>query len=170
MTVFLFGQKNYNFVRVKRMNIWPFHKKTRLEGEQIDLVIDHQVKASAFNDYVPSVIYDICLHGTSQKIGTCDLRIGMNERLYFAGNIGYRIYPEWRGNSYAYQACLILFEQAKNEYGMDRLLITCSPDNIPSKKTLEKLGGRHLDTVDVPPSHWLYERGETVKDIFEYRL
>ena len=152
------------------MNFSFFRKKQRIEGEEIDLVVDHEVKPSAFNDFVPSVVYDITLHGMTERIGTCDLRLGMNDRLYYAGNIGYRIYPEWRGHGYAYQACLILFDQAKNVYGIDRLIITCSPGNVPSKKTLEKLGGRYVETVDVPPDHWLCERGETVKDIYEYRL
>ena len=53
---------------------------------------------------------------------------------------------------------------------MDKLIITCSPDNIASKKTLIKLGGQLLETCDVPSDHWLYLRGETVKEIYLFKL
>ncbi len=152
------------------MGIGLFHKKIRIEGESIDLLQDRKIKGSVFNDFVPSVLYRICLHGTDTEVGNCDLRLGMNEELYYAGNIGYRIYPQWRGNGYAYRAALLLLKEARDTYGMDRLIITCSPDNIPSRKTLEKLNGTLLETTDVPASHWLYARGETVKNIYEFRL
>lgn len=35
------------------------------------------------------------------KKGTCDLRIGYNDNLYYGGHIGYRVFPEYRGNHYA---------------------------------------------------------------------
>ena len=53
---------------------------------------------------------------------------------------------------------------------MQELLITCSPDNIASRRTLEKLQGELVETADVPRSHWLYERGETVKNIYRFQL
>ena len=94
----------------------------------------------------------------------------MNEELYYAGNIGYRIYGGFRGHHYAYEACLLLFQIAKEKYYMDELVITCSPENIPSHKTLEKLNGTLEDVVEVPSWHWLYRRGEKVKEIFRYQL
>ena len=94
----------------------------------------------------------------------------MNDMLYYAGNIGYHVYERYRGNGYAYKACLELFKIAKNVYHMDKLIITCSPDNIASKKTLIKLGGQLLETCDVPKDHWLYLRGETVKEIYLFKL
>ena len=42
--------------------------------------------------------------------------------------------------------------------------------NIASKKTLQKLGGQLLETVEVPAGHWLYQRGETVKNIYRFLL
>jgi predicted acetyltransferase len=94
----------------------------------------------------------------------------MDEELYYAGNIGYRINTPWRGHSYAYDASLLMMQQARDVYHMDSLLITCSPDNPASKRTLQKLSGTLLETVDVPAWHWLYKRGETVKEIYRYQL
>lgn len=53
---------------------------------------------------------------------------------------------------------------------MHDLLITCSPDNIASCKTLEKLHGKYIEKVDVPENHWLYARGETIKLIYRFIL
>lgn len=150
---------------------WLLLKKNeRICGEEIDLVVNRKIRADAENNYIPSILYHIVLHNTNQIVGNCDLRIGMDEELYYAGNIGYRIYPCWRGHHYAYQACLILFRLARQEYDMDELIITCSPDNVPSRKTLLMLKGEYLETTDVPAYHWLYKRGEPVKEIYRYDL
>ena len=153
---------------MKRLRDW-FGRK-RYEGDPVDLKQEFTRSANAFNNYVPSVIYGIYEHGTDRKVGECDLRLGMDEELYYAGQAGYRVYEPYRGNRYAYHACRILFAIAHEEYGMDELLLTCSPDNTPSKKTLEKLGGVLKENVDVPAWHWLYKRGETNKNIYYYSL
>lgn len=147
-----------------------FRKEKRIEGKEIDLVIENLVEASRSSDECENVYYGIYLHHTGKRIGNCDLRVGMNEELYYAGNIGYRIDPPYRGHHYALQACQLIFDVARNEYDMDRLIITCSPDNTASRKTLEQLHGELLEVTLVPESHWLYKRGETIKNIYEYKL
>ena len=146
---------------------WLRRSRT-LPDDPVTLVEEQDIPADSRNSYVPSVLYGIELHG--QRIGDCDLRLGMNEELYYAGNIGYNIQKEYRGHGYAYEACRILFRLARTKYHMEELIITCSPDNLASKKTLEKLGGQLLETVEVPADHWLYQRGETVKDIYRFLL
>ncbi|MDO5109101.1 MAG: GNAT family N-acetyltransferase [Erysipelotrichaceae bacterium] len=147
-----------------------FLHKTVIEGEVLDLRLDQVRRPDASNLYVGSEIFCICLHGTNVKIGECDLRLGMNEELYYAGNIGYRIYERYRGHGYAYESAVMLMNYARDRYGMKELILTCSPDNIPSRKTLEKLGGELIATVPVPHWHWLYRRGETVKNIYRWQL
>lgn len=146
---------------------WLRRSRT-LPDDPVTLVEEQDIPADSRNSYVPSVLYSIELHG--QRIGDCDLRLGMNEELYYAGNIGYNIQKEYRGHGYAYEACRILFRLARTKYHMEELIITCSPDNIASKKTLQKLGGQLLETVEVPAGHWLYRRGETVKNIYRFLL
>ncbi len=149
--------------------MFSWFKKKRYSGDVVDLVFEYSTKPSQENLYVPSYFYGIYLHQTKTRVGYCDLRVGHNDELYYAGNIGYRISPAYRGNSYAYYACLVLFEIAK-EKNLEEIYITCSPDNIPSKITLEKLNGELIGVKDVPKEHWLYQRGETVKNIYHYRL
>lgn len=148
----------------------PFLHPGLTSGEIVDLIEEGKESPSIHNQNVGSVYYDICLHRGKMKIGECDLRLGMNEELYYAGNIGYRIFDGWRGHHYAYEACLLLFEIAKTQYHMTELILTCSPENTASHKTLEKLGGTLVATVDVPAWHWLYKRGEKIKEIYRFEL
>ncbi len=147
-----------------------FTSEKRIYGDVVDLVLERNIEPEYSSDHARNLIYSIYLHDSKKLLGTCDLRVGMNDELYYSGNIGYRIYEPNRGHHYAYYACLLLFDIAKDEYAMDKLIITCSPENIPSRKTLEKLGGNLLEVKDVPTSHWLYKRGETMKNIYEYIL
>ena len=117
---------------------------------------------------VETVYFDILVD--NKVVGKIDLRLGMNDYIYYLGQVGYLVYKEYRGNNYAYYACLMLFKIAKSIYFVNDLIITCSPDNIPSYKTLTKLNGQLLETVNVPINHELYWRDERIKCIFKYVL
>ena len=123
-----------------------------------------------FNDGYKTVYYDIVLDGSNIVVGKIDLRIGMNDYLYYLGQVGYFINEEYRGHNYSYKACKVLFDIAKQKYRMSDLIITCSPDNIASFKTLKKLNCQLIETVDVPQNHKLYWRHERVKCIFKVEL
>lgn len=138
--------------------------------EEIVLRYEYSEDASESTSWVKDIHYSMCKKGSLQKVGECDLRLGMNDEIYYAGQVGYRVYLPFRGHGYAYDACKLLFEIAKNEYHMNDLIITCSPENIASHKTLEKLKGTLIEKIDVPESHWLYLRGETVKCIYRFVL
>lgn len=103
-------------------------------------------------------------------MGVCDLRIGYNQRVYYGGNIGYRIKEEYRGHHYAAKACLLLFKLAK-EHGMKYLIITCNPDNYPSRKTCEYIGCRLVEIVELPADNDMrLTDGETEKCIYRVNL
>lgn len=138
------------------------------QDDSIRLEYDETWGPSEESSWVKTICFDIVQKDV--KVGECDLRVGMNEEIYYAGQIGYRIYLPYRGHGYAYEACKQLFGIAKDRFAMTDLYITCSPDNIPSNKTLEKLNGEFVGKVNVPNTHWLYRRGETVKNIYHYNL
>ncbi len=142
------------------------------EKEKEDIILQYEgiEEASESTSWVKDVHFSMLKNKSFVKVGECDLRLGMNDEIYYAGQVGYRVYFPFRGHGYAYEACKILFEIAKNEYDMKDLIITCSPDNIPSNKTLEKLHGILVEKIDVPETHWLYVRGETVKYIYRFIL
>lgn len=155
------------------MNLFWFLKKDseprRYPGEVVDLVVEKKVPGMR-EGAGETIWYGIYQTGTNIRVGYCDLRLGMNEELYYAGNIGYHILQAYRGHHYAYEACLLLFEIAREEYEQTELIITCSPENTPSRKTLEKLNGELLEVTDVPRNHWLYRQGERVKNIYRYKI
>ena len=113
-----------------------FHRnEKRYAGKNVDLLFCcfHEPQKDVAGS-VRSAEYSIVLHGTCIRVGYCDLRFGMNEILYYAGNIGYRIYFPYQGNHYAREAAGLLLNLAAEEYGMEQVLITCSPDNHASRK------------------------------------
>ena len=153
------------------MNLFGlFRKKKIYRGTVVDLKERYRLSEETAYDGVPVVYYDILRHEDQEKVGTIDLRLTVEGDMYYYGNIGYNISRIYRGHSYAYEACLVLFEIAREEFGMKELIITCSPENIASYKTLKKLGGELLELVEVPRDHMLYSIGEKTKYIFRYRI
>jgi len=140
----------------------------RIVGEEVDIVLVHKYRSGVLHRF-DLYYYDIMIHGTNQRIGYIDLRVGHSEHLYYLGNIGYRIFEEYRGHYYAYKACLIVFDVAK-KIGLSYLIITCDPSNVGSKKTLEKLNGTFLGVKRVPMSHVLFMQGDKYKCIYRFDL
>lgn len=141
-------------------------QQTRYCGMDTDLLLDRIQKDG---DEVTVARFHIVLHDTLTRVGYCDLRLQKDEEMYYAGNIGYRIFTPYRGNGYAYDATKILLKIGFDIYEMDEIIITCSPDNQASMKTIEKLGGKLIETANVPETHWLYQRGELVKNIYLFK-
>lgn len=100
------------------------------------------------------------------EVGRITLRVG-NEELYEEGHIGYTIYPEYRGHHYAYQACLLL----KEFIDRDEVYITCDPSNLPSLKTIERLGCEYIETKTIPFSkRKFFSKDEKEKMIFKWKV
>ena len=140
-----------------------------LKNDEITLRLEKTVDGDDARGWLPAYHFAIC-NLAGEKMGTCDLRIGHNENVYYGGNIGYRIEPAYRGRHYAGKACLLLFGLAR-KHGLDWLIITCDPDNRPSRKTCEWLGGALLEIVELPEDNLMrVENGETEKCIYRFSL
>lgn len=149
--------------------MFVFLKTYDLKSDEIELRLEKTLPGDPVRGWVPSYKFNICSpQGT--KMGFCDLRVGYNQNLYYAGNIGYTVYEEFRGHHYAAKACLLLFGLAK-KHGMQEIIITCNPDNIASAKTCERVGGELIETVELPTDNPMrVEDGETHKRIYRVRL
>lgn len=119
---------------------------------------------------VESIIFDIYVAAIDRVVGRCEFRYETGQDLWYYGQIGYAIYPPYRGNSYAYHACVEMFKILHKEKGLHEFIITCNPDNIASRKTIEKLNGEFIKTVDIDEKHELYRLGETQKNIYVIKL
>ncbi|HEY0010274.1 MAG TPA: GNAT family N-acetyltransferase [Tepidisphaeraceae bacterium] len=95
--------------------------------------------------------------------GTLALRLGDSEQIsQYIGHIGYGVFPPARGHHYAERACRLIAPLAKM-HGHDYLWITANPDNLPSRRTAERLGAELINIVDIPIDNPLYARGERQK-------
>ena len=140
-----------------------------LTDGEIDLKIEEKIPYNAEKDYVPAYKYKITLHNSNDTIGNIDIRIGYNEGIYYGGNIGYNIEEPYRGNNYASKACKII-KQVAIAHEMNTLLITCNPDNFPSRITCEKAGLKLKEIVNLPPYNEMYQIGEKQKCLYEWIL
>ena len=138
-----------------------------LQDGQIELRLDRVKKRALFFPIVYQ--YDIYLYNSNTQVGRCDYRLLNNIENYYAGNIGYMIYQSYRGNHYSYKAALLLLKIAK-DFHIKSLYITCSPENVASRKTILQLNGNFIEKTSVPKGHFLRSQGEDIKEIYLIRL
>ena len=95
--------------------------------------------------------------------GTIGLRVGNNANIEnYLGHVGYNVYPPVRGRHYAGRAVRLLLPFARR-LGLNPLWITCNPENVASRRTCERAGGRLVEVVKLPRDHNLYRKGERAK-------
>lgn len=100
-------------------------------------------------------------------VGHINFRIGDTEHiLTSAGHIGYAILEPFRGHHLALQACRAIAPFMRSIYAT--VIITCDPDNQPSRKTIEWLGATFLNEIDVPPHDPAYLSGARRKRRYEW--
>jgi predicted acetyltransferase len=100
--------------------------------------------------------------------GSISLRVAnTREVVLYYGHIGYGVLPPARGRHLALRACRLLLPLAR-AHGLSPLWITTGPDNIPSRRTCERLGAQLVETIPVPDGHPLRQAGQHAK--CRYRL
>lgn len=57
------------------------------------------------------------------------------------GHIGYAVLPEFRGRGHATEILRLAIGHAREHLGIQRVLLTCDPDNHASARVIEKNGG-----------------------------
>lgn len=118
--------------------------------------------------FTPYKIYEIIVDDI--RVGTLVYREGSDEDHYYDGHIAYTIEEEYRGHHYAYKACLLLKSLLSKE-GINHVIITCDPDNIASRKTIEALGATFIEQATVPKKlRRMFAAGETVKNIYRWEV
>ncbi len=102
------------------------------------------------------------------EVGTINLRDAHNEYIErYAGHLGYSVREEHRGHRYAARALKLLLPLAA-KLGINPLWVTCDPENIASRKTLECVGARFVEIVQVPEDTAIFQSGHRTK--CRYRL
>jgi predicted acetyltransferase len=96
-------------------------------------------------NWVPATTWFLTDHG--RLLAVANLRHRLTPELRnCGGHVGYAVRPSERGKGYATE----LLEAVKGEarrMGLNRLLVTCAPDNPASARVIEKCGGRYEDVT-----------------------
>ncbi|MBP3728918.1 MAG: GNAT family N-acetyltransferase, partial [Lachnospiraceae bacterium] len=137
-----------------------FFDSEGLRDRDLQLLLKTTTEAGAREGTTAAYHFDICGEG-GQRIGQCDLHLGHSERLYFGGNIGYRVEEAFRGRHVAVRVCRLLFELAAR-HGLGYVIISCFPENGASRATAEASGCRLLETARLPLWHELSREGNSV--------
>lgn len=130
-----------------------------LRDQEIYLELYKTADENKEKGYVPAYYFKIIRFTGDIEVGKCDLRIGYNDNIKYGGNIGYEVYESYKGNHYASKACKLLFILAKR-HNMEKIIITCSPENIASQKTCEYSGTKFIDIINVPEWHEMNKDGQ----------
>ncbi|MDE3201279.1 MAG: GNAT family N-acetyltransferase [Acidobacteriota bacterium] len=126
-------------------------------------------------DYSPHLVHKVpCYHfallhtETGAELGWLRLRIGSTPHIErYAGHVGYQVEPAHRGHHYAARALRLIVRFA-GKLGINPLWITCDPENLASRRTLELASAEFVEIVDVPPNCIIFQTGHPKK--CRYRL
>ncbi|HTL17135.1 MAG TPA: GNAT family N-acetyltransferase [Patescibacteria group bacterium] len=128
---------------------------------RVKLKFDRLMPAEPSRGFVPYYHLRI-LTCDGQDVGHINFRVGDSEHIRVtAGHIGYHIMEHFRGHGYALQACRAIAPYVRHFYSV--VTITCDPDNHASRRTIEKLGARFVDEIEVPANDPHYEKGARKK-------
>ena len=125
----------------------PFELTPLCDG---DLVLEFLRFAEHPVHGVPTYYFRMIHAETGEELGAINLRcssIGHIER--YAGHVGYSVNEPHRGHRYAARSVRLLLVVAK-QLNFESVWITCDPENIASKRSLELAGAKLVEVVDVP--------------------
>lgn len=106
----------------------------------------------------------ICVRKSDERlVGMIQLRHCLNEYLYqYGGHIGYNVRPSERRKGYAKYMLGKCLSYAKEQIGLDLVMISCSDTNQASRRTILAHGGIYENTVFNPDEgiklkrYWIY--------------
>jgi tagatose 1,6-diphosphate aldolase len=111
----------------------------------------------------PTYYFRMIYRPTGEELGGINLRFGSTPHLErYAGHIGFSVHPAHRGNRYASRSVMVLIPVAK-QLGFKSLWITCDPDNVASRRSLELAGAQFVEIVEVPEDCIIHKYGHPRK-------
>ena len=159
--------------RLRKSTPFEFYDPGQLADGDLMLVLYEKYPGDARRGYVPVYRFrmmrvDSRRAGQPHEVGRIELRVSnIDHIVMYAGHIGYRVLPLYRGHHYAARSCTLLLPLARRHY-LDPLWITCNPDNYASRRTCELAGATLVEIVDLPEDTDMYQMGERQK--CRYRL
>ncbi len=131
----------------------PFLDPGTLADESIALRVTELQRANPPYGIVPSYTFAIHRRRGDLRVGQISLRLSDAERfLLYYGQIGYGVDAMHRGHGYASRAVRLLVPLARR-HAFPELWITCGPENVASRRTLENAGFHFVEIVPVPVAY-----------------
>ncbi len=157
------------FSRGRAPGRFVFLEPGALADGDLCLMLRCTERGNPFARVVPSYEFEMrSVDGEGGRLGRISLRIGDTPRLRLhVGHIGYFVEPECRGRRYAARAVRLVLPLAWR-HGLDPVWVTCNPENLASRRSLELAGGVYVETVPVPPDDPLYLQGDLEKCRFRF--
>jgi predicted acetyltransferase len=133
----------FDFIEEMRANgdtIWP--SRVASEGESAEAFVA-KLLAKETHAEAPAVCESVhwAIDDAERVVGVIALRHTLTEKLArFGGHVGYEVRPSARRRGVATEMirALLRSERARS---MGRILITCAPTNIASRRAIEANGG-----------------------------
>lgn len=98
--------------------------------------------------WVPGTCY-VVVNSNNKIVGFGSLRHYLNDNLIKSGgHIGYSVVPSERKKGYGTKILKLLLEKAK-EKNIDKVLLTCSENNVGSSKIIENNGGILENKIEI---------------------
>ena len=133
-----------------------------------DLLLEFEGFESHPVHNVPTYFFRMVHADGLEEAGRINLRHASTPHIErYAGHVGFSVHPRYRGRRYASRALNLIIPLAK-QLGLNPLWITCDPDNIPSRRSCERIGAEFAEIVSVPPDCIIHQNGHPRK--CRYRL
>lgn len=143
--------------------LFPCLRDEELELELIEYGLQEAHK-------VPAYLIRMVHHHSREELGRIRLRVGSTTHIEcYAGHVGYTVHPQHRGHHYAARSLRLLLPFAR-ELKLNPLWITCDPENIASRRTLERVGAELIEIVDVPTDCIVHRSGHPHKCRYRIKL
>lgn len=118
---------------------------SELAFDEVTLRLHEIVPGDSTRDFVPYYHFRILI-ADGVDVGHINFRVGNTEHIQlYAGHIGFQIEEALRGHGYALQACRAIAPLVRTVY--KSVLITCDPENVASRRTIERLGAEFVDQI-----------------------
>lgn len=128
-----------------------------------DLLLEFLRFATHPVHHVPTYYFRMIHSGNGEELGEINLRYASSLHVErYAGHIGFSVHPQHRGNGFAARSVALLLPVAKC-LGLDGLWITCDPENIASRRSLERADAEFIEIVDVPADCIIRKAGHPQK-------
>lgn len=138
--------------------------------KELELDLTARVPSNPARNWAAEYRFEMRVGPQHRRAGYISLRLGDSDTiLLYAGHIGYRVDPEFRGRHYAARSVKLILPLAK-EHGINPLWITCNPDNIASRRSCELAGGTFEEIVRIPEDLDMYRDGERFKCRYRFDL